>query len=106
MTVDDALTLNDVTAVCERLYEAKEKWFDIGLQFNINYTTLSNMQNRFKSDPDKLLKEIVHHRLRSYPLTWRELCATLRSSSVHCHVLADKIELRYLLFLHSSSYSV
>ena len=91
--IDTKLTTADLSTVYEKLYSARTKWFNIGLLLNNDNTTLESIRVRNRDDPDGCLREMLTRRLQAGgPLTWRNLCDSLRSPIVGRDDVAKEIE--------------
>ncbi len=84
---------DDLLPLYDKLYPARTKWFDIGLNLkmicdNLNAINVLNSQNL-----DTCLREMLTKRLHSGgPFSWRDVCDCLRSPTVDRKDVAEKIE--------------
>ena len=75
------------------LYDARYKWFDIGLALKVNYSTLKTIEKEQLNNQDSSLREMLAHRIQSGDsLTWSDLSDCLRHPSVRQNELADRIK--------------
>ena len=91
--------MDDLGDVYTKLYDARNKWFDIGLALKINYITLECIRSE-KSDTSDGLRRMLAHRIQSGgPLTWTDLSGCLRHPTVERNDLANILDqgLRMLL---------
>ena len=47
----------DLPTVINELFEARHKWFDIGLQLKLNHSELKSIEDKYRSDPSNCLRE-------------------------------------------------
>ncbi len=84
---------DDLLPLYGQLYPARTKWFDIGLNLNMISDDLSAINELNNKPPDTCLREMLIKRLHSGgPLSWRDVCDCLRSSTVDRKDVAEKIE--------------
>ena len=83
---------NDLATVKRFLYEAKRKWYNIGLELGVEDSMLDEIQARHGTDYDACLREMLQIWLRFYPNkpTWGLLADALREQAVAENELADK----------------
>ena len=87
------MTAADLRAVYERLYEARSKWYNIGMWLGVDAESLACINVQNCEDPDKCLGQMLNKRLESSDrLTWKDLCDCLRSRMVDRQSVAKKIE--------------
>ena len=78
--------------IFDKLYDARTKWFAIGLALNVDFNTLKSIERVQLSNQDTCLREMLAHRIQSGgPLTLNDLCRCLRRRTVGRSDLADKI---------------
>ena len=93
LSLDNNLTIDDLSALNEKLFQARTKWFEIGLSLNVDNETLKSINIRNHENPDKCLIEMLTHRVQAIaPLTWRTVCVCLRSPTVGRNDVAKGIE--------------
>ena len=84
--------MDDVGEVYTKLYDARDKWFNIGLALGIKFNTLKSIK-REQPDYDDCLREMLAHRIQSGgPLTWADLSGCLRHPTVERNDLANGID--------------
>ena len=91
--IDIELTVADFHTVYQRLYEARSKWYNIGIWLGVDAESLTciNVQNR--EDPEKCLGQMLNKHLgSSNSLTWKDLCDCLMSPMVDRPIVAKQIE--------------
>ena len=89
---DTKLTQEDTSTIYDKLFNARTKWFNIGLTLKVDNETLQSIRIRHREDPDKCLLEMIAYTLKACSLTWRDLCDCLRSPTVAHNELAEEIE--------------
>ena len=86
------LTIYKIHDVLAKLYDARAKWFDLGLALEMGYGTLEDIQSK-NYDNSENLRRMLAYRLRTGEhLTWAKLCVCLRDPMVGRDDLAEKIE--------------
>ena len=79
--------------IFDKLYNARTKWFEIGLALNVDYETLKSIERVQLNNQDTCLREMLAHRIQSGgPLTLSDLCQCLHHHTVRRSDLADKIQ--------------
>lgn len=92
------LKLDDLSTVLEELYEARTKWYFIGLKLKVPVDTLDSIKTQ-SDDPNECLLQALKHWLKMVDPkpTWQALVDALRSCLVEEHPLANSIEEKYCL---------
>ena len=85
------LTIDDLNSVYEKLLEAAENWFFLGLSLGLGHGTLKNITDDYRGNR-KYLCEMIAARLKTGPLTYSEICRSLRSPTVDRNDVAEAIE--------------
>ena len=77
-----------------QLDDACTKWYNIGLALKLGPTALDKIKLSTEDDVSASLREMLKHRLQacSSPLTWGDLCDSLKCHTVGRNDLAEKIE--------------
>ena len=99
------LEVEDLSLVHYELYDARSKWYDLGMKLGLKVDVLARINccmswlvmRRFsmRSSSD-CLREVLQHWLQSSPCpTWEDVCAALRSYSVREYQLAQQLEETY-----------
>ena len=95
LTSGQLLGVGDLDAVIEAVWEAKDKWFYIGLKLGINKDKLDAIKQDHSQDVDDCFTETIMTWLSndeaSYSCTWATMATALRSPSVRFGHLADKL---------------
>ena len=88
------MTTKDLRAVLSALWDARPKWYNIGLELGLTVEDLDIIAETNLKDADKCLTEILAQWLRqANPLpTWSIVVKALRSQIVNLTQLASKIE--------------
>ena len=87
------LTLKDIGVICEKLHNARVKWFQLGMALKVDHDTLTNIKEENQGRNDVCLEKMIAHRLKNGdPLTWKELCECLKKSTVGQRDVATEIE--------------
>ena len=89
--VGSILTLNDLPSVYENLIQAAVQWFDLGLDLGLDFETLHNISDKHQ-DNQPCLREILVARLKTGPLTYSDICRSLRAPTVDRNDVAEAIE--------------
>jgi hypothetical protein len=93
----DILSLSDLDAVIDALWDARAKWNDIGRRIGVDVGTLDTMKSL---NADVALREMLSHWLRgvykpdgqnSKPRTWHTLIEVLRVKAVNEEAMADRL---------------
>ncbi len=93
---------DDLFTLYEKLFLARTKWRNIGLKLKVTMDTIEAIAS-MHTNPDDCLREVLAKRLEAVgPLSWREVCACLRSPTVDRNDVADTIEeWRKGIYIHS-----
>ena len=89
--VASILTLDDLNSVYKNLIKAAGNWFDLGLDLGLAFDILNNISDKHR-DNQTCLRDMIAVRLKTGPLTYSEICQSLRAPSVKQDVLAEAIE--------------
>ncbi len=77
------------------LYDATEKWIDIGLQLNVKSHDLKRIETNFQHNTDRL-RETLNLRLNQGDLTWEHVTEALENRTIGHKTLADEIRSKYI----------
>ena len=83
----------------EALTDIKIKWFRIGLQLGLSVSVLDCIEERFSTNYDKALYEMLKEWLKHVsdePHTWKTIVEVLRLKSVGERKVADDIDSKYI----------
>ena len=94
------LKIANIETIVSKLYNARVKWFPLGMALGVDYNTLENIEKQHPRDNESCLRDMIAHRLRSgtnhetdlEPLTWKEICDSLRKETVGRKDVAEEIE--------------
>ncbi len=85
------LTLADLNSVYKNLIKAAGNWKDLGLALGLGHPTLDDIEHDYHRNKD-CLREMLATRLKTGPLTYSEICQSLREPTVRQDALADAIK--------------
>ena len=90
------LNVDDLGTVLQEAYEARNKWYDIGLGLKVSVATLDGIKSQ-SDDPKDCLRETLKPWLKGTDPkpTWRALVEALKSCIVEEHQLAKRLEAKY-----------
>ena len=83
-------SIDDLAEVLAALWEAREKWYFIGLKLKVKPSDL-NAIKADKSSVDDKLASVINTRLNSEPCTRKELYDALRDPTVGMAAEAEKL---------------
>ncbi len=89
--VGSILTLDDLNSVYKNLIIAAGDWLDLGLDLGLDPGTLKNIKDDYHRNKD-CLREMIAARLKTGPLTYSDICQSLRAPTVRRDALAKAIE--------------
>ena len=89
------LRINDLKDVHEELIDVSSKWYNIGLQLNLQPGVLDHIKEH--KDANSCLREMLKHWLKGvHPSpTWKLLIKALKSRSVSEADLAKRLKRKY-----------
>ncbi len=91
--VGSILTLNDLPSVYEKLIKAAVQWFNLGLELELSFDILNNISDKHQNN-QTCLREMIAARLKTGPpLTYSDICRSLRASTVARNDVAEAIEM-------------
>lgn len=87
------LTIDDLGDVLEAVWEARVKWFNIGLKLGISAGTLSAIKKNNNQDPDDCLTAMLEYWLNNGKPkpSWAAVAKALKSPMVGYAQLAEKL---------------
>ena len=90
------LVHDNLKKVCDLLYDARSRWFDLGFQLDIKYTMLEVIK-KDHSDVNSCFREMLSTWLKMIdpPPSWECLMTALEHDSVKCGDLAESIRRRF-----------
>ena len=68
--------------VREFLYSVRLKWYDLGLELDVDEEELDVIKAKDKDDPNTCLREMLRVRLKT-PLTWKMLGQALCAKAIN-----------------------
>ena len=87
------LTGEDLKKVYETIFDAREKWYQIGLQLKVDANTLDSIKDEEKSYEEKLLRMLKYWLRAGIDRSWEALDKALRNKTVDRPDVADKLPL-------------
>ena len=98
------LLLKDLVLVRDALWEARTKWYDIGLELEIVPTDLDAIAEESGRNIEVCFRKMLHIWLSKSctkkRCTWKAIISVLRSKVIHLESLADQIEKEKYSHLH------
>ena len=97
----DTLSLdNDLGTLQSELHEARDKWYNLGVQLKVPVSDLRAIQTKFKysNDPEDCLREMLTRWLSITiipPPTWQTVVDALCSTPVDRPLIAEQIKSKY-----------
>ena len=89
--LSDMLSFNDLRRVLGVTWEARARWYYIGLGIGISPGTLDYIKKEKRQLPEDCLLETLKQWLNQEYPTWSALSRVLKSPSVGFDFLADKV---------------
>ena len=92
--MDQELRLDDLGEIFEKMYDARPKWYEIGLQLKINAIKLDSIKSDNRNECKDCFREMIKEWLitKSPCVTWRSLVNTLVTHTVDYPRLAEDLE--------------
>ena len=86
----------DLSTVRNEIHDARNKWYDIGIELKVDVSTLKSIESKY-SDAKDCLREVITGWLKavSPKPTWRSLVDALRQPAVDESKLAAVLEGKY-----------
>ena len=91
--LDGQLINDDLQLVINEVWEARNKWFHIGIELHMKESDLQAIKCNTRG-VGNCLTEMIAEWLRHGRATWKALISALRNTTVHCISLADSIDSR------------
>ena len=86
--------LSDLQSVYEKVIKAARNWFNLGLALGLGHGTLDDIKDDYHRNKD-CLREMIAVRLKTGPLTYSDICQSLRARTVDRNDVAVAIEEAY-----------
>ena len=83
------LTIKDLQTVCEKIWDSRSKWLDIGLELGMNKVDLDCIETKCRGIPDECFREMLSKWLLSGGATWNVVVGALKSRVVDFGQLAE-----------------
>ena len=91
----DCLGPNDLRKIQPILWEARTRWYNLGLGLDITPDSLDSIELANSGKPDRCFRAMLTKWLREHQRpTWSALAEALRSPSVGLSHLAEEIQLQ------------
>ena len=92
----EVLTITDLAKVQNETWEARTRWYNLGLQLGVPVDTLDAIQYNHPTNCDQCFTDMIKEWLRAFDLqqTWEALAKALESPQVGQSNLAKQIRLR------------
>ena len=88
--VPNRLTSSDIPKVLENVWEARQKWYSIGIQLKLKASDLDVIRQQGNNNgPDDFVIEMVKIWLRQEGATWEALIDALKHETVGYPILAS-----------------
>jgi hypothetical protein len=93
------LTPDDLRVVRKAIWDARSKWFSLGIELSITVTALEAIKQKNKENADDCLTEMLLEWLRQAnpKPTWACMVAALREPTVGLEQLAESVENEHLM---------
>ena len=89
----DPLDIRDLNEIYSKLWDARNKWFSIGLGLNLEYSDLKEIQQTNRDDVEKCFMDMLEKWLRtSLRPMQSNLITVLREQTVGFNQLAEELE--------------
>ena len=86
------LTDADLRDVREKTWDARNKWFDIGIELGLRHADLTAIRRQHGDDPNACFTEMLALWLNTKRASWADLIAALKHPVVGFGSLADTLE--------------
>ena len=88
--------MGDLGTLVTELYEARTKWYFVGLELKVPVNVLDTIESESNDEAKMFLRVLKTALERVEPLlTWKAVVEALRSRTVGLEVLAETIEAKY-----------
>ena len=85
----------DLRTVQGALWDAKCKWYNLGLDFGLDESSLDAIRVNYQEVEDRF-REVLWKCLKSVTPSWKALVKALRAPTVDIPHIASKIESKYI----------
>ncbi len=90
--VVSTLTLGDLNSVYKNLIKAAGNWFNLGLDLGLGFDILNNISDKHRDNNQTGLRDMIAACLKTGPLTYSDICRSLRAPTVDRNDVAEAIE--------------
>ena len=91
LSASGTLKDGDITKVNEAIFDAKTKWYQIGMLLNVDVNTLDSIEDEEKDNSKKLLRMLKHWLQAGTNRSWEAVDKALRNKMVARPDVADKL---------------
>ena len=85
------LTSSNIREVLNNVWEARHKWYNIGIELKLKVSDLDAIQRKNHENPDNCITEMLVSWLRWGGATWEDMIDALKHKTVGFCELADRI---------------
>ena len=85
------LTSNNIHEILNSVWEARQKWYNIGIELKLEVSDLDVIQCKNNENPDNCITEMLVSWLRRGGATWEAMIDALNQNAVGFCELADRI---------------
>ena len=91
------LTTDDIKEVLDKVWKARNKWYNIGIQLEVNVNDLDSIKQSCNNYPGECFREMLITWLRQTPdgASWKSLISALSHETVGFHDLAAAMKNNY-----------
>ena len=89
--VPDQLTTSNILEVLENVWEARQRWYNIGIQLKLKISDLDVIRQPGNQSADECVVEMLKFWLRRGGATWEALIDALKHKTVGYPILANQI---------------
>ena len=89
--VPNRLTISNISKVLENVWDARQKWYNIGIQLKLKTSDLDVIRLPGNPSPDECVVEMLKFWLRRGGATWEALIDALKHKTVGYPILANQI---------------
>ena len=93
-TAECNLRIENIPEICEAMYGARLKWYEIGMFLQFGIGTLDAIKTDEKETNKCFLRMLIRWLQIGKNTTWNALADALRSKSVDCPDIAGKIHMK------------
>ena len=104
MILDQSLSINDISALFEDLYDVQTKWYNFGMHLGVSDSTLQSLKGSDEENFREVLRALLNGSRRDgvTPITRSCILRALRTKTVNFKQLAAKLKTQYTSKNHTS----